>query len=272
MSPSPALPPSERFSLLFKGGDDVRQDQLVLQLLAVMDTELKRDGMDLELTTYQALAVGPGAGFVEIVAPNCPLEDVKAKHRNLPNYFASHHPDSSEPLGFSRAVLDRFIRSSAGYCVVTFLLGIGDRHLENILVKPDGRLFHIDFGFILGRDPKPFAPPMKLSAAMVEGMGGPFSEGYRRFQQLACEAFMLLRKRAPLIVSLISLMAEAGIETIAEDAKGQPSFQSLRERFMLGRSSDEALKAFQELMQQSLSAVFPIVVDTLHRWVQAMRT
>lgn len=46
------------------------------------------------------------------------------------------------------------------------------RHLDNLLLRDDGRLFHVDFGFILGRDPKPFPPPMKLCKEMVEAMGG----------------------------------------------------------------------------------------------------
>jgi len=86
--------------------------------------------------------------------------------------------------------------------VITYILGIGDRygakhdlvkvfenffqfavncddglilicrHLDNLLLTDDGRLFHVDFAFILGRDPKPFPPPMKLCKEMVEAMGG----------------------------------------------------------------------------------------------------
>ena len=56
---------------------------------------------------------------------------------------------------------------SAGYCVITYLLSVGDRHFDNLLLTPNGNLFHIDFGYILGRDPKPFPPPMKLSKEMV---------------------------------------------------------------------------------------------------------
>lgn len=49
----------------------------------------------------------------------------------------------------------------------------GDRHLHNLLLCENGRMFHVDFGYILGRDPKPFAPPpMKLTSEMINGMGG----------------------------------------------------------------------------------------------------
>jgi phosphatidylinositol 3-kinase len=33
-------------------------------------------------------------------------------------------------------------------------------------------MFHVDFGFILGRDPKPMPPPMKLTSEMINAMGG----------------------------------------------------------------------------------------------------
>lgn len=54
--------------------------------------------------------------------------------------------------------------------------------MDNLLLTRNGELFHIDFGYILGRDPKPYPPPMKLTKDMIEAMGGPNSEETRRFR------------------------------------------------------------------------------------------
>ena len=31
--------------------------------------------------------------------------------------------------------METFVKSSAGYCVVTYLMGVGDRHLDNVCRK-----------------------------------------------------------------------------------------------------------------------------------------
>lgn len=113
---------------------------------------------------------------------------------NIHNFFKKHHPQETGPYGIAPEIMDTYVRSCAGYCVITYLLGVGDRHLDNLLLTTQGKLFHIDFGYILGRDPKPLPPPMKLSKEMVEGMGGVNSEHYQEFRKQCYTAFLHLRR------------------------------------------------------------------------------
>ncbi|KAK9471138.1 kinase-like domain-containing protein [Dipodascopsis tothii] len=257
------------FPIVFKNGDDLRQDQLVIQIVSLMDRLLRKENLDLKLTPYRILATGVVDGAMQYV-PSISLAAVLGEYHTILAYLKENHPDPQEPLGVAAEVMDTFIKSCAGYCVITYLLGVGDRHLDNLLICPDGHFFHADFGYILGRDPKPFAPLMKLPIQIVEGMGGASSENYQKFRNYCFTAYTTLRKSANLILNLFALMVDANIP----DIKIEPdqAVSKVKEKFCLDMSEEEAIVHFQMLINDSVSAFFPMVIDRLHNFAQYWRT
>jgi len=224
----------------------------------------------LKLSPYKILATGATAGAAQFV-PSMSLQGIVNKYRGntVLAYLKYNNPDDKAPLGVRKEALDIFIKSCAGYCVITYLLGVGDRHLDNLLLAPDGHFFHADFGFILGRDPKPFAPAMKLCKEMVDGMGGSSSEQYRQFKQYCFTAYTTLRKSSNLILNLFSLMVDANIP----DIKLEPDkvVLKVKERFHLEMSEEDAIRHFDTLIEDSSNAIFPVVIDRIHGLVQHFR-
>ena len=85
--------------------------------------------------------------------------------------------------------------SCAGYTVAMFVLGIGDRHNDNIMLRPNGKLFHIDFGHVMGNfKRKHFAgmailrerSPMLLPKVFVQVIDSGGKDQFQKFREL-CE-------------------------------------------------------------------------------------
>jgi hypothetical protein len=53
--------------VIFKAGDDLRQDVLTLQMLRIMDKLWKSEGLDLRLNAYGCVATGDELGMIEVV-------------------------------------------------------------------------------------------------------------------------------------------------------------------------------------------------------------
>lgn len=253
------------YKVMVKNGDDLRQDQLIMQMFTLMDRLLKKVNLDLKLTPYRILATGANDGLMEFVQDSYPVSYVVAKFESpqVLGFLRKHNPDPSAEYGVNPEALNTYVKSVAGYCVLTYLLGIGDRHLDNLMMKTEGHLFHIDFGFIFGADPKPFPPPFKLTKEMVEGMGGVQSQHYLKFQTYCCQAFNWLRKSADLILNLLSLMADAGIEELSMDP--ETTLQKVQEKFRLDLTDEQAEHFFLGLITDSVTALFPVLMEYIHK-------
>lgn len=263
-APTAASGPTCR--VIFKSGDDLRQDQLIMQLFNLMDALLKNVNLDLKLLTYGILATGPTDGLMEFVGGSMPVSAImKQFNGSIAAYLKHNHPDPNGPLGISATCMDTYVKSCAGSCVISYILGIGDRHLDNVMMKSTGQLFHIDFGFIFGRDPKPYPPPFRFTRAMVDAMGGEDSEHYAKFKTLCCQAYSWLRKSANLILSLLSLMGDAGIPDMSIHSDLPTVLAKVEERFRLDLTDEQAEQYFLELIVQTVNAIAPRLMELAHQ-------
>ncbi|KAI0366306.1 atypical/PIKK/PI3K protein kinase [Pilatotrama ljubarskyi] len=255
------------YPVIFKDGDDMRQDQLVIQLFTLMDRLLRKENLDLKLSPYDVLATGPSQGMVQFI-PSKTIAAIVSEHGTLLNYLRANYPDEGSvgTYGVEPGVIDTFVRSCAGYCVMTYLLGVGDRHLDNLLLAPDGHFFHVDFGYILGRDPKPLAPPVKICKEMVDAMGGVQSVHYTRFKSFCFTAFSILRKSANLILNLVTLMVDANIPHI----KQRDVHEQVLGKFCLEMTEEQAIEHFERLLNDI--SPFTAVLDRMHDWAQYWRS
>jgi len=310
-----------QYHLMFKKGDDLRQDQLTLQLLSIMDTVWKSEGLDLCLSAYGCIATGDEEGMLEIVLNSTTLASIVAgstKKKSAAAYEAlmgdtalhewlrlknvdhlgSQRPNNggrrgalsqgpsklsglkidpitgsmSEVYNAGETGLDaarrRFMLSCAGYCVATYVLGIGDRHNDNLMMKATGELFHIDFGHFLGNFKEKYGvkrerAPFVFTPSFLSILGGQSSELYHEFEETACRALNILRqkKNATILVSLFSLMLCCGIPELQTES----DIEYLKQKLAVSDfNDDEAAENFKKTIAICLNTKATTMNDAIH--------
>uniref|UniRef100_F6PV08 Phosphatidylinositol 4-phosphate 3-kinase C2 domain-containing subunit alpha n=1 Tax=Monodelphis domestica TaxID=13616 RepID=F6PV08_MONDO len=257
-----ADPLGEEINVMFKVGEDLRQDMLALQMIKIMDKIWLKEGLDLRMVIFKCLSTGKDRGMVELVPASDTLRKIQVeygvtgsfKDKPLAEWLRKYNPSEEE---YEKAS-ENFIYSCAGCCVATYVLGICDRHNDNIMLRSTGHMFHIDFGKFLGhaqmfgsfkRDRAPFV--LTSDMAYVINGGEKPTIRFQLFVDLCCQAYNLIRKQTNLFLNLLSLMIPSGLPelTSIQDLK------YVRDALQPQTTDAEATIFFTMLIESSLGSI-----------------
>lgn len=214
-----------RYLLLMKPNDDLRKDHKVMEFSNVMNNILKKDHethkRNMRIQSYAATPLSEKIGIIEWVQNYKTLRPIITKKQPKFMQMAKNFNERISDCKSSRervsvfqefkkkvpAVLSDWMIEAAPnvihwydfraqYCsslavmsIVGYLVGIGDRHLDNIMISErNGNIMHIDFDCIFEKGKSlgvPEVVPFRLTQNMVDGLGVLKWEGrFRKISEL----------------------------------------------------------------------------------------
>jgi phosphatidylinositol 3-kinase len=228
-----------------------------------MDSLLKDVNLDFKFTLYSCLACSKKDGIMEFVDGADTIQNVLS----ATNHDVSVHLQKlSDDKAKQDEIMNTYLLSNAGYAVATYLLAIGDRHLENLMLTNTGHMWHLDFGFILGKNPglKKYYAPIRINKAMILGMGGQKSPRYEAFKSKTIDAFLYLRNYRQYILNILVMMIDASIPDMSQD-QHESILSQMNQRFLPELSNEEARAEFDKILEYSVNAAFfSGILESMH--------
>jgi hypothetical protein len=255
-SSEPSITNEERYTILLKK-EDVRREEMMMRMLRLFDYYLKtEENLNLYIKTYPILPISDQYGYIEFIPNSYTLYSIREQYKfSIQNFILEKNPG----LSISE-FRDRFTKSCAAYCVFTYFMGIGDRHLDNIMITEDGTLFHIDYAYILGYDPKPIHAYSRLTPEMVDAMGGMSSANYRQFCTYCEIGIQCIRRHQNMFHSLLQYGSMVDPHLTTDMIAQFISF-----RFMPNQTNQEVYRFFMKMLEDTNETYGIHFMDFLHK-------
>ncbi|KAI0035076.1 kinase-like domain-containing protein [Vararia minispora EC-137] len=271
-------------SVIVKTGGDLRQEQLACALVLEFARIWKEEACGCWCRPFKILITGGTSGLIETITDAVSIHSIKKAeyarrlasgsgrlggYVTLLDHFKNTygHPSSAK---FVRAQRN-FAKSLAG-TVITYLLQIKDRHNGNILLDREGRLVHIDFGFMLANSPGNMgfeAAPFKLPFEYVDVLGGISGTSFAEFRRLFQEGFEAARKHCDRIVTMVELMQkDSTLPCFA--AFGEQTAIHLRDRFQQKLTQSLVEEHVERLIDTSLGSHWTRLYDSYQYYSQSI--
>eukprot|EP01126_Amoeba_proteus_P050071 TRINITY_DN5883_c0_g6_i1.p1 TRINITY_DN5883_c0_g6~~TRINITY_DN5883_c0_g6_i1.p1 ORF type:complete len:230 (+),score=51.41 TRINITY_DN5883_c0_g6_i1:709-1398(+) len=137
------------------------------------------------IPTYRVFPSGNLTGFVEFVSDSTTLQSFDW---NILDDWDDHKKND-------------LVCSAAASFVGSFILGVRDRHQDNMMITNHGHFLHIDFGYLFNQktwfDANRFAIPSKLKQKLTAAQ-------WASFVDLCGDAFVVLRRHQGMLTTIIT--------------------------------------------------------------------
>eukprot|EP00095_Tigriopus_kingsejongensis_P010476 maker-scaffold1269_size51662-snap-gene-0.14 protein:Tk10476 transcript:maker-scaffold1269_size51662-snap-gene-0.14-mRNA-1 annotation:"phosphatidylinositol 4-kinase beta" len=248
-------------SVIVKCGDDLRQELLAYQLLVMLQKIWVEEHVPLKIRPYKILVLSNDSGMLEPVLNTVSVHQIK-KHSKMSlfEYFKQEFgkPNSEGFLTAQR----KFVESCAGYCVVSYLIQVKDRHNGNILLDNEGHIVHIDYGFILSSSPRNLgfeSSPFKLTPEFVEVMGGQDSDMFKYFKILILQGLVAAKKHSDKITAIVDIIhAGAQLPCFTSSAS---AVQAMKARFHMNLTEEQLHALVDSMVEQSINSLTTKIYD-----------
>lgn len=230
-------------AMMFKR-EGVRQDQIAIYITRYIEQILGDAGYHINFVTYEVLPISKDCGFIEIASESSTVENISREYGDILNYLTSNNREQKYD-----ETRDAFIKSVAAFCIISYCLGVGDRHLGNLMINKKGHLFNIDFGYIFGKDPSTrfTMSGIRLTADMIKVIGNRDSENYKLFEKFCVTLFRICRREVVIIWRMLSMLTNVPDINVTQEEIDN----FINERYYPGDSDEEAIKNFLFLMRTS---------------------
>ena len=236
--------------VILRLGNDLRQDILAIQILKLFDKLWLDNNLDLKLITFLICPSDIYSGYIEYVnfselykiQNSSGIIGVLDKEAIIKFLRGTNHKKEKNNIIYNNDTyeqrVDNFIKSLAGYCVATCVLGITERSFRNLMIKNNGILLHINLGHLLGKFRYKCGIKTERSLFLLtpEMANVYISENKQEvFKKCCMKAFNILRHNANKIINVLIIMSSAGLK----DFYGIGDVNYIKKMLVLDKMNDE---------------------------------